>query len=335
MIDGRILAPVHIRVKPTNRCNHHCWFCAYRADHMTLGEQMNVQDSIPPEKMMALAHEFVDMGVRAVTFSGGGEPLLYKSLPEVIEVLAAGNVRVAALTNGTNLKGRMADVFARHGTWIRLSLDAWDDDSHTESRGAAHGEFTRILEQIRAFTARDTRCVLGVSFIITHKNFLYVAEICKKLKQCGVNHVKLSGAVMSNDAAGNNAYHREIKDEVASQIESAHALADEGFTILNHYHDLEERFEKNYSFCPFLRYLTVIGADQNVYTCQDKAYTQTGRTGSIIGQTFKDFWFSDHNKKFLNNFNPMIHCGHHCVSHPKNIAIHEYLSLDQEHGLFV
>ncbi len=62
--DGRVLAPVHIRVKPTNRCNHKCWFCAYRNDDVALGGEMREQDSIPVAKMLALAHEFVEMGVK-------------------------------------------------------------------------------------------------------------------------------------------------------------------------------------------------------------------------------------------------------------------------------
>ena len=48
------------------------------------------------------------MGFKAVTFSGGVEPLLYKHLPKVIDVLAAGGVRIAALTNGSNPKGCVA-----------------------------------------------------------------------------------------------------------------------------------------------------------------------------------------------------------------------------------
>lgn len=335
LTEGRVLAPVHIRVKPTNRCNHKCWFCAYRTEGLSLGGQMREQDSIPAERMLALAHEFVEMGVKAVTFSGGGEPLLYKSLPEVIDILATGGIRVAALTNGTNLKGRMADAFARHGTWIRISMDAWDDAGYIKSRGAQPHEFSRLLDNIRSFTARSTRCVLGVSFIVGHDNHRHIAEVCALLKECGVNHVKVSGVVVSNDAGGNNAYHREIKKEVALQIAKAKSLIDDTFTILDHYHDLEERFEKHYHTCPFLRFLTVIGADQAVYTCQDKAYTESGHMGSIADKTFKDFWFSEKNRNFLNTFNPVIQCRHHCVTHPKNLAIHEYLSLDQDHSFFV
>ena len=332
---GRIVAPVHIRVKPTNHCNHNCWYCAYRTDDLALGNEMVEKDSIPAARMLALAHEFVEMGVKAVTFSGGGEPLLYKPLPEVIEVLAAGGIRIAALTNGSNLKGRVADAFAKHGTWVRISLDAWDDQSYIKSRGAKARDFSRLIENIRAFTARDTRCVLGVSLIVGQDNHQHILEVCTLLKDCGVNHVKVSGAVVSNDAAGNNAYHLAIKTEVARQIAASQALADERFAVLNHYHDLEDRFEKHYHICPFLQFLTVIGADQQVYTCQDKAYTQSGRMGSIADRTFKDFWFSEENQKFLRTFDPSVQCGHHCVSHAKNLAIHDYLSLDKDHAYFV
>ena len=335
MEQDRIVSPVHIRVKPMNHCNHSCWYCAYRTDDLALGDEMQEQDSIPAEKMLELAYEFVDIGVKAVTFTGGGEPLLYKPLPEVIEILAEGNVRVAALANGSNLKGRIADVFAQHGTWVRISIDAWDDESYVKSRGARSKDFSRLIENIRAFTARDTECVLGVSFIVGHDNYKHIAEVCTLFKDCGVNHVKISGAVVSNDAAGNNTYHQKIKQDVALQINEAMDLMDDTFTILDHYHDLEERFEKKYQTCPFLQFLTVIGADQAVYTCQDKAYTNTGHMGSIANNTFKEFWFSDENQNFLRTFDPSSQCQHHCVSHAKNLAIHEYLSLDKEHGYFI
>jgi radical SAM protein with 4Fe4S-binding SPASM domain len=122
---------------------------------------------------------------------------------------------------------------------------------------------------------------------------------------------------------------------VARQITLAQPLVDSTFSIINHYHDLEDRFEKNYHTCPFIQFNPVIGADQNVYTCHDKAYTQSGRMGSIANRTFKDFWFSEENQKFMKIFDPSSQCQHHCIAHSKNLVIHEYLALDKEHGYFV
>jgi len=331
----RVVPPVHIRIKPFNHCNHDCWYCAYRVGNLQLGEDIDYKDQIPEKKMFEIVDDVIAMGVKAVTFSGGGEPLLYKPLPEVVRRLAEGGVRVATLTNGSNLKGRVADAFAEFGTWVRVSNDAWDDASFSASRGVRDGEFTKLLRNMCEFSARGSRCVLGVSYIIDETNCSHVYEACKLFKDAGVNHVKFSGVVVSNSGVENNAYHTRIRDIVAGQIERAQKLADDSFSVINHYHDLDERFQKSYPMCPYLMFLTVIGADCRVYTCQDKAFTESGTLGSIRDQSFRDFWFSEENRKRIFGLNPSKECMHHCVSHGKNLAIMDLLSIDPDHGVFV
>jgi wyosine [tRNA(Phe)-imidazoG37] synthetase (radical SAM superfamily) len=333
--DGAVVAPVHVRIKPTNMCNHDCWYCAYRVSNLRLGEDMREADSIPPAKMIEIIDDLIAMKVQAVTFSGGGEPLLYSTLPDCIKRLAEGGIRVATLTNGANLRGRMADAFAQHGTWVRISLDAWDDASYVVSRSAPDKAFSRLFDNIRAFTARASRCVLGASFIIGHDNHRHIRDVCAMLRDAGANHVKLSGAVVGNDVATNNHYHRAIATAVAQEIAAAKELTTDGFTVIDHYHELEKRFDKEYVTCPFLMFLTVIGADCKVYTCQDKAYTDSGLAGSIAERRFSEFWFSEENRQHLFSFDPSQSCSHHCVAHAKNLAIHEVLRLDPDHVKFV
>ncbi|HEY0836143.1 MAG TPA: radical SAM/SPASM domain-containing protein [Azospirillum sp.] len=333
--EGTLVAPVHIRIKPINRCNHHCWYCAYRADTLQLGEDMDLDSVIPEAKMFEIVEDVVAMGVKAVTFSGGGEPLLYKPLPDVIDRLAAGGVRVGCLSNGANLRGRMADAFARHGTWMRISIDAWDDESYSRGRGAPEGGFTRLLDTMRAFQERSSPCVLGVSLIVGKENHAHIHEVCARLKDVGVNHVKVAGVVVSNSGAENNAYHRPILAAAGEQIARAQALNDARFQVVNHYHELSERFDKDYTSCPFLQFLTVIGADCNVYTCQDKAYNADGLLGSIADRRFKDFWLSDGNRRRVQAHDPSRLCQHNCVQHAKNLILHDLLSVDADHAVFV
>lgn len=331
-----VVAPVHIRIKPNNHCNHSCWYCAYRFDDLQLGEDIDLKEQIPREKMMEIVDDIVELGVKAVTFSGGGEPLIYKPLVEAIERLAAGGVQVASLTNGSNLKGKVAEAFARHGTWVRVSVDGWDDTSYSKARRIKDGSFTRLLENMAAFSALKSSCALGVSFIVGKDNHEHVYEACQTFKQVGAQHVKVSAVVVGNDAHTNNTYHAEIKEKVQAQIRQAQAtLSEPGFEILNHYHDVDGRFDKEYTICPYLMFLTVIGADCTVYTCQDKAYTESGILGSIKDRRFKDFWRSEENRQKLFALNPSVSCGHHCVTHTKNLALMEYLSLDPKHGAFV
>lgn len=332
---GKVPAPVHVRIKPTNRCNHDCWYCAYRAENLQLGEDMIEADSIPAAKMMEVVDDLIDMGVKAVTFSGGGEPTLYKPLPEVIARLGAGGIAIGCLTNGSNLKGRMAEALAAYGTWARISVDAWDDASYAAARGIRGDAFSRMLENVRAFVDRAPRCTVGVSFIIGEQNHRRVYHVCKMFKRLGVWHVKLSAVVVSNDLAANNAYHEPLRRSVAAEIARARRLEGDGFRIIDHYHALGDRFEKHYASCPSARLLTVIGADQAVYVCQDKAYTLSGLLGSIRDRSFKDFWFSAENRRRLDAIDPRRDCRHHCVTDAKNKAISNFLSLDQDHIGFV
>ncbi|HYM32500.1 MAG TPA: radical SAM/SPASM domain-containing protein [Candidatus Cybelea sp.] len=332
---GRRAAPVHVRIKPTNVCNHGCYFCAYRNDGLSLGEDMVLRDKIPPEKMFEIVDDLIAMGVKAVTFSGGGEPLIYPHLAEVVNRLGAAGIKVATLTNGSRLLGKVADALAVHATWVRVSIDGWDGPSYAAYRKVKETEFDQVMENLAAFAARRSRCALGASIIVDKTNARHVFELCGKLKACGVRHAKISPCILSNDGAANNAYHAPFRDVVRAEIGRARALDDADFKVVDHYHVMEESFSKCYATCPFSRMLTIIGADCNVYACQDKAYTKSGTLGSIKSRSFREFWFSDECDAALRAIDPRRTCRHHCVADEKNRALVDYLSIDPAHAAFV
>ena len=333
--NGRLLAPVHVRIKPVNACNQRCWYCAYREDALSLGSEMSVRDRIPREKMREITDDLILMGVRAVTFSGGGEPLIYPFLPETIRRLGASGIQVATLTNGWRLQGEVADALATYGTWVRISIDAWDGNSYAQSRGVPIDAFYRVLTNVERFTRRSDRCSVGFSFIVTANNAPYLAEFCAIAKAVGARHVKISACIVGNEAVVNEAYHAPIAEKVEEQIADARLLEDETFEIVDHYHALAQTFQQPNCACPMLEFLTVIGADCNVYTCQDKAYTHSGLLGSIRERRFRELWFSSEMAQRVRSFDPRVHCTHHCTAHAKNMLITEYRALDQDHTAFV
>lgn len=330
-----MLPSLHIRIKPTNICGHNCWYCAYKADNLQLGKDMVKKDFIPKEKMMEIIDDIIEMGVKAVTFSGGGDPFYYPYLLDAVKKLSQSPVKFASLTNGSRLQGEVAEIFAKHGTWLRISIDGWDDESYAKYRGVKVGEFTKVMNNIEAFKKLGGNCYLGISLIVDRENAGHVYEFIGRLKNVGVNSVKVSPCIVSNDGAENNAYHQTIFELVKENTQRAIAdLSDEHFEIYDSYHALEAKFKKEYDWCPYLQILPVIGADLNIYPCQDKAYNlEEGLIGSIKDQRFKDFWFSDKNKFF--QINPSKVCNHHCVANEKNKMVLEYLNADEEHLGFV
>lgn len=330
-----ILPPIHIRIKPTNVCGHNCWYCAYKADNLQLGKDMVGGDYIPKEKMMEIIDDIVEMEVKAVTFSGGGDPFCYPYFFDVVRKLSQMPVKFASLTNGSGLQGKVAEIFAHHGTWLRISIDGWDDESYARYRNVKVGEFTRIMNNIKSFKKLGGKCYLGISLIVDKENAGHVYDFIERLKSVGVNSVKVSPCIVSNDVMESNAYHQPFFDLVKENTKKAIAdFSDEHFEISDSYHAMEAKFKKDYTWCPYLQILPVIGADLNIYPCQDKAYNlEHGLVGTIRNRRFKDFWFSDKNKFF--KINPSKVCNHHCIANEKNKLVLEYLNTDEEHLGFV
>jgi MoaA/NifB/PqqE/SkfB family radical SAM enzyme len=332
---GQTKPPLNVRIKPTNACNHQCRYCAYRCDNLQLGRDMNRHDTIPREKMLAIVDDLAAMGVQAVTFSGGGEPFCYPHLEETALRLAEKKIRFAALTNGALLDGTLAAVFRRHATWLRVSMDGWDDASYADYRGCATGEFSRVMANMASFRKLDGGCYLGVSLVVDRHNCHRIFDLVRRLRDVGVDSVKVSPCIVSNSGAENNAYHQPIFQTVKDQTARAIATcAGQGFEIFDSYHTQLESFAKSYHWCPYLQISPVIGADLNVYSCHDKAYNlQDGLLGSLRDTGFRALWESDRDRFF--RIDPARLCNHHCVADGSNLQLHEYLQADPDHLVFV
>jgi MoaA/NifB/PqqE/SkfB family radical SAM enzyme len=231
--------------------------------------------------------------------------------------------------------GEVAEIFAHHATWLRVSMDGWNDDSYREYRGCGDGEFSKIIDNMRSFKRLGGKCYLGVSYIVDQKNATHIFEFVKQMKDIGVDSVKIAPCVVSNNGEENNTYHRPIFDLAKEQSQRAVAeLSETSFEVYDSYHALDDKFAKDYSWCPYLQILPIIGADQNIYSCQDKAYNlSNGLIGTINDKRFKDYWLSDKSKFY--KINPSKVCNHHCVANHKNKLVFEYLDADGEHICFV
>ena len=62
--------------------------------------------------MLEIIDDCIDMGVKAITFSGGGETLIYPYIVDVLKKLQDSPIKFATLTNGAILKGKGTEIFA-------------------------------------------------------------------------------------------------------------------------------------------------------------------------------------------------------------------------------
>ena len=333
--DKKVTAPLYIRIKPINLCNHHCYYCSYEDANLGLRSTFKETDKLSREMMLGIIRDLVDMKVKAVTFSGGGEPLLYTHIVEAMQLLREGGIDLSIITNGQLLMKERAEVL-REAKWVRVSMDSCHAEKYAKIRSIPEKAFHQVADNIKAFSqAKSPACELGINFVVNSENADETYAMAKFAKGLGVNHIKMS-AVITKDL---EALHAPFRQSVIEQIHQANQdFSDEHFKVINKYEfdfELNAQFSRSYSRCPIQQMITVIGADAKVYLCHDKAYVPGGDLGDLNKMSFKELWFSETTRKRFTEFDAKKECNHHCVYDQRNILINSYLDLDEEHVNFV
>ncbi|WP_419801428.1 GTP 3',8-cyclase MoaA [Mucilaginibacter sp.] len=135
-----------LRVSLLNTCNLNCFYC-------TMGSEEDINFDHRPQKPAAFfsqiisrLHENLDLETIRLT---GGEPLLYRELPELIRNLKAIGISKISMTSNGYLLGRQAVALQQAGLKsINISLDAMDEVSFYKMAKRKH--LDRILSGIDA-----------------------------------------------------------------------------------------------------------------------------------------------------------------------------------------
>ncbi len=322
--------PIYIRIKPTNKCNHNCSYCHYKNSYIDLDEY-NPTDEIPRDKMLETVSSMAKLGVKAVTFSGGGEPLLYPYIEETMTAVLDAGIDLSIITNGSMLKDDKAKILAK-SKWVRISVESVNDDEYCSIRKIKPGSFNNLCDNIKNFSRiKDDSCELGINMVISRDNHHQVKDMAHLMCDLGVNHVKFA-PMITNDT---RAYHNDFKDEVTGDLHDLEEeYKDSGFRVINLYTaDFADSvvFSRDYSYCPSKEFLCIIGANQKVYFCQDKAYMSDGCVGDLSKHSFSELWTSDEVSTLFKQFDAKKICTQHCVHDSRNKLISSFLNIDKNH----
>jgi len=108
------LIPLHIQFLPTNRCNMNCAFCSCSERDPSL------------EIGFDTARRIIDIcraaGTKAVTITGGGEPLMYSHFTDLVDYFHGCGIKIGLVSNGLLLHTVPRDTLDKI-TWCRISND--------------------------------------------------------------------------------------------------------------------------------------------------------------------------------------------------------------------
>ena len=112
-IKSHNIYPTHIQINPSNRCNFNCSFCSL--------SNRDKEIELDWDRMKETVYKFYKLGTKAATITGGGDPLMYTKINELIDLLDRFGIKVGLVTNGTLFKRFNLDNINKV-TWCRISI---------------------------------------------------------------------------------------------------------------------------------------------------------------------------------------------------------------------
>lgn len=216
----------------TRRCNLKCIHCYSSSQNVQYGYELKTEEG------KKLITDLAAFGSPVILFSGG-EPLLRRDLPELIQFAVDKGMRAVISTNGTLITKERAAVFGKMGlSYVGVSIDGMKA-THDRFRGVK-GSFNATVRGIK--NCQDAGIKVGVRFTITGKNHTEIPAIFDFIEKENIPracfyHLVYSGrgsALVEEDLS-----HEETRNVVDMIMDRTRNLFDKGIpkeilTVDNH-----------------------------------------------------------------------------------------------------
>ena len=203
-------APVLIEVDPSNACNHACAFCLSSYIHFDKykGTETFSRAVMPRDMLMGLCEDFVEMGVRAVNWTGGGEPTLNKHLKEAIQYCGQNGIKQGMFTNGTLLdKWDMFDTMVDNMTWVRFSVDAGTAKTYNSIRRARGKQnwdkmASNLQKLIYSNNSKGKKIDIGVGYVISPDTYHEIVDFANFFKDYDLTYCQYKPEIVIREDGG-------------------------------------------------------------------------------------------------------------------------------------
>jgi MoaA/NifB/PqqE/SkfB family radical SAM enzyme len=296
--------PILLEIDMTSLCDHKCSRCVCRFARNS--------DSLSLDDVASILKQSVNLGIKAILFTGGGEPLLNKYTINAMEIAKKEfGLDVGLITNGGLINKVTAKKIVELCGWCRISLDASNANLYTLAHGVNEIYWNKVIFGLKQLVAQkreiNSDTTIGIGYLVDEHSRL--ASEIEQAIQIGVE--------LNVDYLQFRPY-RDTKTDIRPMVTE----------VLKKYADIEtqvicseSRFAainlpRSYSVCRAPNFSMVIGADFQVYVCCDTKYKPDAWIGNLREQTLVDIWYGELRK--LKNGKIYDFCPHPCRHNSNN-----------------
>ena len=347
-LKGKNPAPILVEIDPSNACNHGCYFCISSYIHLPESKHLETYNKsiMKREILMKTCESFVNMGVRAVNWTGGGEPTVNPHLKEAIEYLGKNSIKMGMFTNGTLFdKFNLFDTLVDNMTWVRISIDAGTPETYNTVRRTKENQdwdkmISNLEKLIECNNKKNKKIDIGVGFVVTPDTYKEIVDFAKVFSKYDITYCQYKPEIVNRER------EEGIQREQDFWINKVNPLLDEAKLILGDkfqingykFEDLindPEAYGRRYSKCLGSQVQPCVGADGNVYVCTNHRGYKQYSYGNLYEKNFQDIWNDILKRQEVMNTIENVECFSNCTKlckpHESNKTVWEmYNNLNNE-----
>lgn len=309
---GKMITPTLLQVDLEAFCNDNCLFCSYRKDEGYNTTMLKMIEDTPeehndykpigrPSDKSGFPLEFADRipemmeeaGIPAIEITGGGEPTLWRGFDKLIENLKSRKREIGLVTNGSTLSDSRIELLASCLTWIRISMDASNSETHRNVHRTPGHDFDRRVSNIRKIVEQREKqnrlddMVIGISFVTTPINIDDIESAAEFWSKQGVDHIRFTYMFDKQGTAGLT--YDQI-EELKKRLQILKQKYTGRFKILFEKDRIDTYMKPNTDFdtCYYQNFVWAVGADANVYPCCIMKYNEKFSLGNLKDRSLKE-----------------------------------------------
>lgn len=295
---GHRASPVTIEWDLTNVCSLGCRFCHFAHTHVKgpyASKNLIKPDGYGDTGTQAdlalvtrVLPELAGAEVRAIVWSGGGEPTLHPHFGSII--LAA---RAAGLEQGMyTLGGHLSEALAAHVrtcmTWVVVSLDAHTAATYAADKGVTEARFHAACDGIRRL--QGGAAVVGVSFLLHAENWRQAGHMLALARSLGASYATFRPTIET--APGHLSQIAGDRSWVTDALPMLEEFAEESDVEIDPARFVEYRdwTAHPYTTCYGIRLVTQITPDGRVWICPNRRGIAGSELGDLRQESFAAIW---------------------------------------------
>lgn len=306
--------PVTCEIDLTNFCNHDCYFCVVKDDREAH------KASLETPVILNAITQLKGLGVKGISFTGGGEPLVHKDFYTVLEYTRKLEMHVGLMTNGALL--REDREVLRYLNWIRISVGAGEQELYHKIQGK--DDFNRVIENIHMLCRKrresGSAVNIGVRMLLDLENYHTLPSLARLLRDSGVDYIQAAPDCRDDTyPIMQTADYQAVIDATEAVLAGTKTrLLMAGFT--------ENSRDRAYPQKCYAHYYQIaITATGDVIFCKNARGNKNLVVGNIYQSSIADIWNSPKCLELEAQIAPQ-NCRSICKNMLINVAIEDFLN---------